>query len=72
MTAEDKVAFRRWLAIGGVRLAGVAGAMLGLVLVGRADSLGPKVLGVALVLSAMLMMMLVPASLAHRWRSREP
>ncbi len=72
MTGADRVARWRWLAISGVRLAGVAGAMLGLVIVGRAVTTGPKILGVALVLSAMLMMMIVPASLAHRWRSREP
>ena len=72
MTAEDRIARRRWLAIQGVRLGGVAGAMFGLVLLGRAETLAPRVIGVALVVSAMLVMMIVPASLAHRWRSREP
>ncbi|MDP1027353.1 hypothetical protein Q5H91_09020 [Sphingomonas sp. KR1UV-12] len=69
MSVPDSVARRRWLAITGVRVAGVGGALLGLVLLGRAQTLAPQVIGVALVLSAMLMMMVVPASLARRWRS---
>ncbi|MFS0772132.1 hypothetical protein [Sphingomonas sp. 1P08PE] len=69
MNVPLATARRRWLIIGGVRLAGAGGALLGLILVGRAITWGPKILGVALVLSAMLMMMVVPASLARRWRS---
>jgi len=54
-----------------VRLAGVAGALLGLILIARAHELGPKILGTAIVLSAMAMIAIVPRSLAHRWRSPE-
>ena len=59
----------RWLAIVLARLAGSAGAVFGVVLLGRADTLGPKLLGLAIVLSAMAMMAIVPRSLARRWRS---
>ncbi len=69
MTDADKLAQRRWFVLVGVRLAGVAGALLGLILIARAHDLGPKFLGTAIVLSAMAMIAIVPRSLAHRWRS---
>jgi uncharacterized oligopeptide transporter (OPT) family protein len=72
MSHPDTLARRRWLILSGIRLAGVAGAMLGMILASRATILGPKVIGVALVISALLMIAVVPAGLAHRWRSREP
>ncbi|WP_022687163.1 hypothetical protein [Sphingomonas phyllosphaerae] len=59
----------RWAAIVGIRLAATAGALLGVVLLGRAQTLGPRVLGVAIVLSALWMMATVPRALARRWRS---
>ena len=60
---------RRWFAIQVVRLAGFAGAVLGLMLVARADAFAPKLLGVAIIISALLMIATVPAALAHRWRT---
>lgn len=66
---DADVARRRWFAITITRLAGTAGAVFGLVLVGRAHMLGPKLLGIAIVLSALLMIAVVPRALAHRWRS---
>lgn len=71
MTVPTHVARRRWLVLVGSRIAGVAGAMLGLVLAARATTLGPKLLGVAIVLAALAVIVIVPASLAHRWRSPE-
>jgi len=41
------------------------------ILIGRAPTWPPKVLGVAIVLSALYMSWAVPASLAHRWRTPE-
>lgn len=69
MTDVDRLAQRRWAVLVGVRLAGVAGAVLGLILIARAYSWGPKILGTAIVLSAMVMIAVVPRSLAHRWRT---
>ena len=60
---------RRWATIALVRLAGVAGAILGLVLAARSVGWAPKLLGVAIVLSALVVIAVVPAGLAHRWRS---
>lgn len=68
MSADDP-ARRRWLLLVSVRLAATAGAVFGLVLTGRAHTLGPRLLGAAIVLSALLMMALVPRALAQRWRT---
>ena len=59
----------RWFAITGVRLLGVAGALLGVVLIARAHTTGPEVIGAALVLAALYFMATVTGALAHRWRS---
>ncbi len=69
---DDATVRNRWLALVGSRLAGVAGALLGLVLVGRAVSTGQRVLGAAIILSALLMIAIVPAALARRWRTPRP
>lgn len=69
MTDADRLAQQRWAVLVGVRLAGVAGAVLGLILIARAYSWGPKILGTSIVLSAMVMIAVVPRSLAHRWRT---
>lgn len=62
-------AFARYMAIAGVRLAGTAGAVLGVILLARAETIGPKILGIAIVLSAMAMIAIVPRALARRWRT---
>lgn len=72
MNAADRLARRRWLALGAIRIAGVAGAMLGLILANRAIDTTSKAIGIALVIAALLMIAVVPPALAHRWRSREP
>ncbi|RDE06191.1 hypothetical protein [Sphingomonas aracearum] len=59
----------RYFALALTRIAGSLGAVLGVVLIARADSWPPKVLGVAIVLSALYMVAVVPRALAHRWRS---
>jgi NaMN:DMB phosphoribosyltransferase len=56
----------------GSRLAGSAGAVFGLVLAARSHDWPIKVLGVAITLSALAVIAIVPASLAHRWRTPQP
>jgi hypothetical protein len=68
--ADPDPARRRWLTLVLVRLGGSAGAVFGLVLTGRAHRLGPQLLGAAIVLSALLMIAVVPRQLARGWRSR--
>ncbi len=62
-------ALPRWAALSAVRIIGSFGAVLGVILAGRAETTGPKVLGVAIVLAAMWMLATVPRALAARWRS---
>lgn len=69
MTAEDRIVRRRWLALVLTRIGGAAGAVMGLVLLARATEWVPKVLGIAIVLSALWMIAVVPRALAHRWRT---
>ena len=71
MTDPALQARNRWLIITGVRLLAIAGAVFAVILIGRAPTWPPKVLGVAIVLSALYMSWAVPASLAHRWRTPE-
>ncbi|WP_308814654.1 hypothetical protein [Sphingomonas sp. GV3] len=69
MMPQDRLALRRWMALVGIRLAGTAGAVFGMILAARTHDIPVKVLGVAIVLSALAVIAIVPASLAHRWRS---
>ncbi|MDO7844671.1 hypothetical protein [Sphingomonas immobilis] len=66
---NDTRATQRYFLIVLARIAAVAGAILGVVLIARAATLAPKILGIAIVLSALYMMAVVPAALAHRWRT---
>ena len=61
----------RYFIIAGSRLAGAVGAVFGVVIAARATETLPKVIGVALVLSALWVMAVVPRALARRWRSPE-
>ena len=72
MNPDDTRARKRWLAMVGSRLAGSAGAVFGLVLAARSHDWPVKVLGVAITLSALAVIAIVPASLAHRWRTPRP
>lgn len=71
MSVPVTVARRRWLMLQAARIAGVAGAILGVMLVARAPDWSGKLLGIALTLSAIVVTVIVPAALAHRWRSDE-
>lgn len=68
----DKIARNRWFTIVATRVAAAAGAVLGLILLARAADWPTKILGIAIVLSALYMMAVIPKALAHRWRSRDP
>lgn len=65
----DSKARRHWIIIMAVRLIGVAGALFGVVLASRGVDWPHKALGVAIIVSALGMIAIVPAGLAHRWRS---
>jgi lysylphosphatidylglycerol synthetase-like protein (DUF2156 family) len=69
MTDPETTARNRYFVMTASRIAGVAGALLGLVLIGQAQTLEQKILGTAIVLSALLMIAIVPRALARRWRT---
>ncbi|MDQ2878897.1 MAG: hypothetical protein M3R41_07460 [Pseudomonadota bacterium] len=69
MTDPAATARNRYLIIAATRIAGSLGAILGVILLAHAHGWPTKVLGIAIVLSALYMIATVPAALAHRWRS---
>ena len=69
MADPDTLARNRYLAIVASRLVAAAGAVFGLVLLSRGISVGQKILGTAIVISAMIVMAVVPTALARRWRT---
>lgn len=71
MTEADRLARKRFFLMTGTNLAAVAGAVLGLLILGRAETTGQSALGIALVLSALYVMAVVPRALARRWKTPE-
>lgn len=69
MSDPDMVARQRYFLMTAARLAGAGGAVFGVVLLGRAQLIWQQGLGVAIIVSAMMMMALVPRALAARWRT---
>ena len=59
----------RYFAMALSRIVTAAGAVFGVVLIGRATMLGPKLLGIAIVVMALVVMAIVPRHLARRWRT---
>ncbi len=70
MTADDTTARNRWLVLVTIRIATACGAVFGLVVLARAPDTAMRVLGAAIVLSALYAMAVVPRGLAAKWRSR--
>ena len=65
-------AFGRYMTIVAARIAGSAGAVFGVVLLARAQAIAPKLLGVAIVIAALIMIATVPRALAARWQTPRP
>ena len=64
-------ALPRWAAMMAVRFGATLGAILGVVLLGRAQDLPTKALGVAIVAAGLWVIATVPKALAYRWRTPE-
>ncbi len=69
MTNPDAAARNRYLIIAATRIVASLGAILGVILLARAQDWPTKGLGVAIVLAALYMVATVPRALAHRWRT---
>ena len=66
---DAALARRRWFTIVLARIAGSAGSVFGVVLLGRATTLPAQLLGIAIVLSGLFVVATLPRALAHRWRT---
>ncbi|UUL81335.1 hypothetical protein [Sphingomonas qomolangmaensis] len=62
-------AMTRYFLMVAARIVPVAGALFGLVLLGRAVTLPDRILGMAIVLAAIFVMATLPRALARRWRT---
>lgn len=51
------------------QIAAVAGAVFGLVILGKADTMWIRLLGAAILLSGLYCIAVVPRALARRWRT---
>jgi type IV secretory pathway TrbD component len=69
MTSPDATARNRYLLIAATRIVASLGAILGVILLARAEDWPTKGLGVAIVIAALYMVATVPRALAHRWRT---
>jgi len=69
MTPDESRARSRYFAMTGVNLIAALGAVFGLVIAGRATGWELRVLGAAILLSALYMMAVVPRAMARRWRT---
>ncbi len=69
MTPELQ-ARNRWFAIVAIRIVTAIGAVFGVVLLARATDTPLRLLAIAIVLSALYAMAILPRALAQKWRSR--
>lgn len=70
MTDEDRTAQTRYYLMTLARIAGAAGAVFGIVLLGRAVDWPDKAIGLGLTLTSLWEMAVVPRALAARWKSK--
>lgn len=68
--SADTLARNRWLVLVAIRIVTAMGAVFGVILLARAPDTAMRVLGVAIVLSALYAMAVVPRGLIAKWRSR--
>lgn len=69
MTEAERLARKRYYIIVAVNMIGTAGAVLGLLIAGRAQHYGMTIFGGAVLLSSLYFMAVVPRSLARRWKT---
>lgn len=69
MTDADRIARNRYFLMMAANLVGVAGAVLGLLVAGRARTTELTLLGGTLLLASLWVMAAIPKMLARRWRT---
>jgi membrane-anchored protein YejM (alkaline phosphatase superfamily) len=69
MTDADRLAMKRYYLIVAVNMIGTAGAVLGLLIAGRAQEYQMTLFGATVLMSSLYVMAVVPKSLARRWKT---
>jgi hypothetical protein len=69
MTEAEQLARKRYYIIVALNMLGTAGAVLGLLIAGRAQQYGVTVFGGAILLSSLYFMAVVPRFFARRWKT---
>jgi hypothetical protein len=69
MTPAEKLAMKRYYLIVALNMLGTAGAVLGLLIAGRAHDYYVTVFGGAVLLASLYFMAVVPRYFARRWKS---
>lgn len=69
MTEDEQLARKRYYMIVALNMLGTAGAVLGLLVAGRAQNYWVTVFGGAILLSSLYFMAVVPRYLARRWKT---
>ncbi|WHU02677.1 MULTISPECIES: hypothetical protein [unclassified Sphingomonas] len=69
MTEAEQLARKRYYMIVALNMLGTAGAVLGLLIAGRAQNYGVTVFGGAILLASLYFMAVVPRFLARRWKT---
>ncbi|UYY58282.1 hypothetical protein [Sphingomonas sp. S2-65] len=72
MTEADRLARKRYYLMSGVNLAAAAGAVLGLLIMGRSQATEHTLLGGALILASLYVMAVVPRAMARKWKTPAP
>lgn len=70
MTDADRLAMKRYYLIVAVNMVGTAGAVLGLLIAGRAQEYQMTLFGATVLMSSLYVMAVVPKSLARRWKTQ--
>jgi len=69
VTEADRIARNRYFLMMGANCVGVAGAVLALLIMGRAQTTELTLLGATLMLASLWVMAAIPKMLARRWRT---
>jgi hypothetical protein len=69
MTPDERVAMQRYYLITFARIVPSFGAVLGVVLMGRAADFTTRLLGFTIVLAALSVIATLPRALAQRWKT---
>ncbi|MBB4841099.1 hypothetical protein HNP52_004196 [Sphingomonas kyeonggiensis] len=69
MTEAEQLARKRYYMIVALNMLGTAGAVLGLLIAGRAHNYGVTVFGGAILLASLYFMAVVPRYFARRWKT---